>query len=182
MRAKTYQELRDTSLEDLIKEHDHLVGGGPGGVEVGINYCLNEIHRREQDNLSRSVKNYTVAVWWATAVILAATLVNLGIEVHRFMARSVTLDHGAANSLLPEDPDSGLGQPLEPGAPRLRRPHMDSDPKTVPSSSQRSPRPKVPMYPSRSSVPAGESGSGQWSGEGDVARPMPAKPKFWSVF
>ena len=31
------------------------------------------------------------------------------------------------------------------------------------------------MYPSRSSVRPGESDFGHWSGEGDVARPMPAK-------
>lgn len=175
MRAKTYQDLRDMSVEDLIGEHDHLVSGESGGVEVGINYCLNELHRREQDKLSRSVKNYTVAVWWATAVILVATLVNVGIEIHRFLARSVILDRGAAHSLLPEDADSGLGQPIKPGAPRPRRLYMDSGPKTVPSSSQPSPRPKAPMNPSRSSVRAGESGFGQWSGEGDLACPMPAK-------
>ena len=89
------------SEEVLIEEHDRLVDGESGGVVVGISYYLNELHCREQDKLSRSVKNYTVAVWWATAVILVATLVNLGIELHRLKARSVTLDHGAAHSILP---------------------------------------------------------------------------------
>ena len=104
------------SEEDLIEEHDHLVCGGPGGVEVGISYCLNELHRREQDKLSRSVKHYTAAVCWATVLILALTLLNVYLAFSRLKASSVTNDRGAAHLLLPEDAGSELGQPLDPGA------------------------------------------------------------------
>ncbi len=77
MAAYTIEQLRTLTAEQLISEHDRLAPQ----TQLGINYYLNEIARRELDRQSRDMLRYTNQVKWMTVIITVATLMNLVVAI-----------------------------------------------------------------------------------------------------
>jgi hypothetical protein len=67
----TLSEIRKLPTEQLIKEHDTIAQH----TQVGVDYYLRELARRDQEAIEKAIKRYTVAVAVMTFVIMAATLV-----------------------------------------------------------------------------------------------------------
>lgn len=66
MKAFSIKELRKISKKELIKKHDDKAKN----TIVGINYFLDELHRRNLENHTKSMRYMTV-------VITATTILNL---------------------------------------------------------------------------------------------------------
>lgn len=71
----TLAELRSASTEELVKEHDRRAEN----TQAGVNYFLEELSRHDQEANTKAMLRLT---WWITvmtAVIVAATIVNVGL-------------------------------------------------------------------------------------------------------
>jgi hypothetical protein len=70
--ARSFQELRETSSEELVRAHDaeaeHTV--------VGVNYFLDELARREAAAQTAAIVKLTLAIAICTAVVTVATIVS----------------------------------------------------------------------------------------------------------
>lgn len=78
--AKSLGDLRDLSDEELIRQHDELaVGTGEmtKSVEVGVNYYLQELSRREAARQTQAIAAMTSKMVRLTYVIAALTAVNV---------------------------------------------------------------------------------------------------------
>ncbi len=78
--AKTLEELRQMSDEDLVRAHDQLIKGS-GQVHVGINYYREEISRRESVNQGRRLERLTWAIVILTIVLVLLTGVLIWLEL-----------------------------------------------------------------------------------------------------
>lgn len=84
--ALTYSELRAISEDDLIFYHDVLVAQTK--ARVGIDYYLNELARRDYDDLNNELLAYTKRVTdmsrvmtWLTVVITILTVISLATTI-----------------------------------------------------------------------------------------------------
>lgn len=68
-------QLRGMSDDDLIRRHDEEAEA----TLTGVDYCLNELNRRDQARQTASMVRYTTWITFMTVVITVATLVNLGL-------------------------------------------------------------------------------------------------------
>ena len=62
MIAPSYRELRGLSDDDLISHYDHIAKH----TQIGTNYLLDEINRRQVDRSTRAVVRMTRVVLWLT--------------------------------------------------------------------------------------------------------------------
>ena len=67
------EELRSTDRSELIRLHDHLARN----TAVGVNYYLEELHRRDQDARTAVMVRLTKVMAGMTAAILVATVINV---------------------------------------------------------------------------------------------------------
>ena len=65
------------SREDLERLHDQLAPRG----SANVNYCLNELARRDQADANRVMLGYTNQVKVLTWVIAGATIIMTAIQV-----------------------------------------------------------------------------------------------------
>lgn len=77
MVAKTIAELRNTTEEKLIEEHDHLAQN----TAVGTSYYLDELRRRESARQEATMLRLTRVSTILTAVVTAATIINLFVFI-----------------------------------------------------------------------------------------------------
>ena len=82
--AKTYEELRRQSDEELMALHD----ADAQSTQVGINYYLEELARRRAarqgdavENMTASIERLTKLIAVLTGLATLITLANLGIVV-----------------------------------------------------------------------------------------------------
>jgi len=78
--AINFRELRDAPTEKLIALHDESAPS----IQVGVNYYLEEIHRRDNDKLAqemaamtRQMLRLTLAMFAFAAISTAAVLITL---------------------------------------------------------------------------------------------------------
>jgi hypothetical protein len=69
--ARTIADLRKATLAELVAEHDRLAVN----TTAGLQYYLDEIHRRERNQSDEKMLSYTVSVRKMTAVITFLTVV-----------------------------------------------------------------------------------------------------------
>ena len=72
-KAKKLKELREMSKDELIKEHDEQAVM----TQVGVDYYLNELFRREQQEHNKTIRNCTIAIAIMTLIITISTIVNI---------------------------------------------------------------------------------------------------------
>ena len=65
----SYNELKDTSDNEIIRLHDESAKN----TCVGIKYYLEELHRREQDKNTQIMVNCTVKITYMTVAMLLMT-------------------------------------------------------------------------------------------------------------
>jgi len=71
--ANTLKELREMSDEQLIIEHDNLANR----TQVGLNYYLDELNRREQNKQTEAMLSYTRRMFWFTVTVAILTVINV---------------------------------------------------------------------------------------------------------
>jgi hypothetical protein len=71
--SMTLKELRDSSDDKLIVEHDRIAKN----TGVGIAYYLEELTRRDAATANKTMVDVTKAIAWMTVVITIATIINL---------------------------------------------------------------------------------------------------------
>jgi hypothetical protein len=71
--ANTLKELREMSDEQLIIEHDNLANR----TQVGLNYYLDELNRREQNKQTEAMLSYTRRMLWFTVTVTILTVINV---------------------------------------------------------------------------------------------------------
>ncbi len=71
--AKSLKELRSSSVEELIHEHDTIARNSV----VGTSYYLEEIHRREQRDLAKNTDKLTTHIYYLTVFIALLTFINV---------------------------------------------------------------------------------------------------------
>jgi hypothetical protein len=85
--AHSYAELRRRLKEDLVQEYDRLTGS----TQVGLNFYLEEIARREVEEQSQrmltmteamrsmttDIRKWTQVMMWLTIVMTVLTVVNI---------------------------------------------------------------------------------------------------------
>ena len=67
------KQLRGIDIEELISEHDKLAEH----LVPSVNYYLEEISRRDQDKQTKAMLSYTKYIFWFTAIVTIATIVNI---------------------------------------------------------------------------------------------------------
>lgn len=72
-KAKKLKELRKMNKDELIKEHDEQAVM----TQVGLDYYLNELFRRDLEAYNRTIKNCTIAIVIMTVIITISTIVNI---------------------------------------------------------------------------------------------------------
>jgi hypothetical protein len=75
--SRSIAELRATSDEKLIEEHDSKA---PNTV-VGVDYYLQELRRRDAARQGDRMERLTIAIAAMTAVVTIATLVNVAVFI-----------------------------------------------------------------------------------------------------
>lgn len=75
MSVPKIKELRELPDEALIAAHDKQAEH----VQPGISYYLDELARRNQSRQTETMLRYTKYIVWMTAVVTAATIINLVI-------------------------------------------------------------------------------------------------------
>lgn len=70
--AKTLEELRSLSDEELVRRHDREAEG----TVVGVDYYLDELHRRDVERTNQIVVDKTKRITELTWMITGLTLVN----------------------------------------------------------------------------------------------------------
>ncbi len=76
--AKSLNELKSLSDEDLIRLHDDAANN----TIVGINYFLEELRSREAAKINSQVAKLTFWIFWLTLIVTIATLINLYIFIN----------------------------------------------------------------------------------------------------
>ena len=71
--ALPLHELRSMSEADLIRRHDEEAQS----TVTGVDYCLDELHRREQERHTLAMLALTKQMRWMTVVITIATIVGV---------------------------------------------------------------------------------------------------------
>jgi hypothetical protein len=69
-----YAELRRITLDKLIQEHDEAAGH----ANVGINYYLDEIARRDAERQTRTMLTLTWVIAFLTVINVAALAWQVG--------------------------------------------------------------------------------------------------------
>lgn len=73
--AWSLEELRQMPDSELTAQHDKLAVN----TQVGVNYFLAELARRDQDRQTATMVRLTWAIAAMTAIILLATIANIGL-------------------------------------------------------------------------------------------------------
>lgn len=76
-RARSLADLRGMCVDELISEHDRIAPK----TGVTLNYFLNELNRRDQDQQTKAILRYTKWITGMTVVITIATVINLVIAI-----------------------------------------------------------------------------------------------------
>ena len=80
--SETLAQLRGLSDEEIIKRHDAKAQPpGAGHPQIGVNYYLAELARRDQDRHTRAMLGYTKRIMCMTVVMTISTIVNVIITV-----------------------------------------------------------------------------------------------------
>lgn len=77
----SYEELRKVSNDDLINAYDMKAAK----VEVGLNYYLDELRRRNAarlEDMTRTIMWLTVYISFLTVLVTVATVATLVITYH----------------------------------------------------------------------------------------------------
>lgn len=77
-RAPLLAELKALSYEELVERYDREA---MCVQDVSLIFILEEIRYREQLGIAQSMERLTKWIMWLTVIILAATIVNIGIAV-----------------------------------------------------------------------------------------------------
>ena len=75
--AEKFSELEGMTREELVDRYDRM----STNVSLGLDFVRQEIARRDQDAATRLMLSLTNRIWWATAVVTVATLVNVGVFI-----------------------------------------------------------------------------------------------------
>ena len=70
-----FEQLKKSTDADLIKEHDKIAKS----TVPGVNYYLDELFRRNQNKQTEKMLSYTKRIFYFTAVVTIATIVNVVI-------------------------------------------------------------------------------------------------------
>jgi len=70
------KELREMTDEQIIKEHDDLAQQTSHN-NLGLNYFINELQRREQNRQTETMLLYTRRMLWLTVFVALLTAVNV---------------------------------------------------------------------------------------------------------
>lgn len=73
MVALKLKELRTISTDELIRRHDNIANNTGGGLD----YYLNEITRRDQEEHTKTILKYTRFITFMTLIITLSTIINL---------------------------------------------------------------------------------------------------------
>ncbi len=79
--AKTLQQLKELTTEELIQLHDKQAQS----TGVGLQYYLDELGRREQDKLNQEMLRLTQQMQRMTVIMMWATLIALIIAILSFL-------------------------------------------------------------------------------------------------
>ena len=71
--SETLECLRSMTETDLIKKHDQQASH----TQVGVNLYLQELERRDNEKIAKSMLSYTKWITLMTLVVLLATIANL---------------------------------------------------------------------------------------------------------
>ena len=77
--AKTWEELKAMSDEQLIKEHDQVAKH----VQVATRYYLDELRHRQYERHTKAMLNYTRQMKWMTLMITAFTIANILLACYK---------------------------------------------------------------------------------------------------
>ena len=75
--ALTLSDLRSLTDDELVERHDIQAKS----TVVGIQYYLDELSRRHQEQQTKSMLRFTKWITVMTVVITVATLANVGLTV-----------------------------------------------------------------------------------------------------
>ena len=77
--SESIEDLRALSDEELVKRHDE----NAKATVVGTKHYLDELSRRDNSRINKSMLHYTKLVFIMTAVMLFCTLTNILIAILR---------------------------------------------------------------------------------------------------
>ncbi len=75
--ALKFSELERMTREQLVELYDSMTPN----VVTGLDFVRQEIARRDQDATNGRMLSLTHRIWWLTAVVTGATLVNVGVFI-----------------------------------------------------------------------------------------------------
>ena len=75
--AQPYQELRQLSKEDLIRQYDRIA---PSTME-GLAFIREQIARRDMEEYGQQVDKMTQQIRLMTGIILVLTFINVGAVI-----------------------------------------------------------------------------------------------------
>ena len=75
--ACSIEQLRKTSDEELIRQHDSAARH----TAIGVDYLLSELRRREADEQHKIMINVTWAIAAMTLIVTGATTINLNVRL-----------------------------------------------------------------------------------------------------
>ena len=75
--AQKFAQLEGMTREQLVELYDSM----SQNVAIGLDFVRLEIARRDQDAANGRMLLLTNRIWWLTAIVTVATLVNVGVFV-----------------------------------------------------------------------------------------------------
>lgn len=75
--AQKFAQLEGMTRVQLVELYDSITPN----VVIGLDFVRQEIARRDQDAANERMLTLTNRIWWLTAIVTVATLVNVGIFI-----------------------------------------------------------------------------------------------------
>ncbi|MCX5830151.1 MAG: hypothetical protein NTV58_19450 [Deltaproteobacteria bacterium] len=79
-----FSEIRKLTTEELIEKYDKIAST-TSASNVGINFYLQEIYRRDNEKLNDKMLEYTKGLHIMTIIITVATIINVAAVVYSIL-------------------------------------------------------------------------------------------------